>query len=84
MSRTRTSVALVAAVTTLVAIPASARAADYHHVHITASAPSEGVRWYEQHMDCEPVADRSDAADCAGVELVFVVQPGSAARRAPA
>ena len=75
MSRTRTSVALVAAVATLVAIPAIARAADYHHVHITASAPSEGVRWYEQHMDCEPVADRSDAADCAGVELVFVVQP---------
>ena len=75
MSRTRTSVALVAAVTTLVAIPAIARAADYHHVHITASAPSEGVRWYEQHLDCEPVADRSDAADCAGVELVFVVQP---------
>ena len=26
-------------------------------------------------MDCEPVADRSDAADCAGVELVFMVQP---------
>ena len=75
MSRTRTSVALVAAVATLVAIPAIARAADYHHVHITASAPSEGVRWYEQHLDCEPVADRSDAADCAGVELVFVVQP---------
>ena len=75
MSRTRTSVALVAAVATFVAIPAIARAADYHHVHITASAPSEGVRWYEQHLDCEPVADRSDAADCAGVELVFVVQP---------
>ena len=75
MSRTRISVALVAAVATLVAIPAIARAADYHHVHITASAPSEGVRWYEQHLDCEPVADRSDAADCAGVELVFVVQP---------
>ncbi|HIM52694.1 MAG TPA: VOC family protein [Acidobacteria bacterium] len=75
MNRTPIVLALVAAVATLVAIPAIARAADYHHVHITASAPSEGVRWYEQHMDCEPVADRSDAADCAGVELVFVVQP---------
>ena len=75
MNRTPIVLALVAAVATLVAIPAIARAADYHHVHITASAPSEGVRWYEQHLDCEPVADRSDAADCAGVELVFVVQP---------
>ena len=75
MNRTPIVLALVAAVATLVAIPAIARAADYHHVHITASAPSEGVRWYEQHMDCEPVADRSDAADCAGVELVFMVQP---------
>ena len=75
MNRTPIVLALVAAVATLVAIPAIARAADYHHVHITASAPSEGVRWYEQHMDCEPVADRSDAAECAGVELVFVVQP---------
>ena len=75
MNRTPIVLALVAAVATLVAIPAIARAADYHHVHITASAPSEGVRWYEQHLDCEPVADRSDAADCAGVELVFMVQP---------
>ena len=75
MNRTPIVLALVAAAATLVAIPAIARAADYHHVHITASAPSEGVRWYEQHLDCEPVADRSDAADCAGVELVFVVQP---------
>ena len=75
MNRTPIVLALVAAVATLVAIPVIARAADYHHVHITASAPSEGVRWYEQHLDCEPVADRSDAADCAGVELVFMVQP---------
>ena len=26
-------------------------------------------------MDCQPVADRRDAANCDGVELVFVVQP---------
>ena len=75
MNRTQNTLGLVLATASLVSLPVLARAADYHHVHITASAPSEGVRWYEQHMDCEPVADRSDAADCAGVELVFVVQP---------
>ncbi len=75
MNRTRIALALVAAVATLVAIPAIARAADYHHVHITASSPSEGVRWYNRHLDCEPVADRPDAANCDGVELIFVVQP---------
>ena len=75
MNRTRIALALVVALASLVAIPAIARAAEYHHVHITASSPSEGVRWYNRHLDCEPVADRPDAADCGGVELIFVVQP---------
>lgn len=75
MTRTQTTVALAVASASLVALPAIARAADYHHVHITASSPSEGVRWYNRHLDCEPVADRPDAADCGGVELIFVVQP---------
>ena len=55
--------------------PVAAHAADYHHVHITASSPSEAVRWYAEHLECQPVADRRDAASCGGVELVFVVQP---------
>ena len=55
--------------------PGVVRAADYHHVHITASAPAEAVNWYTRYMDCQPVADRRDAANCDGVELVFVVQP---------
>jgi catechol 2,3-dioxygenase-like lactoylglutathione lyase family enzyme len=75
MNRTRIALTLVAAAASLVAIPAVARAADYHHVHITGSSPSEGVRWYTRHLDCEPVADRPDAASCDGVELIFVVQP---------
>ena len=54
--------------------PGLARATDYHHVHITAASPSQGVAWYAQHMGCEPLADRSDAADCYGVEVVFVPQ----------
>ena len=64
---------LIAAVTAVT--PSLADAADYHHVHITASSPSEAVNWYTQYMDCQPISDRRDAADCDGVELVFVVQP---------
>ena len=55
--------------------PSAATAAHYHHVHITASSPSEAVNWYTEYMDCQPISDRRDAADCNGVELVFVVQP---------
>ena len=75
MKPTRYVLALAGALASLVAMPAMARAADYHHVHITASSPTEGVRWYNQYLDCEPIADRPDAADCGGVELTFVVQP---------
>ena len=57
------------------ATPGMARAADYHHVHITAASPSRAVEWYAEHMDCEAIADRTDAADCYGVEVVFVPQP---------
>ena len=67
---------LVIAVVTAGALvaPGLARAADYHHVHITSASPSQGVAWYTQHMGCEPLADRSDAANCYGVEVVFVPQ----------
>ena len=75
MNRTQSLLALVTAVASLILSPALARAADYHHVHITGASPSEGVKWYTRHLDCEPVADRPDAADCDGVELIFMVQP---------
>ena len=75
MKPTRHVVALGGALAALAAAPATAGQADYHHVHITASSPSEGVRWYSRHLDCEPVADRPDTADCGGVELTFMVQP---------
>ena len=75
MNRIPIALALIVAASSLVVLPARALAADYHHVHITGSSPSEGVRWYQRHLDCEPVADRPDAADCDGVELIFMVQP---------
>ena len=40
----------------------------------TTSSPAKGVEWYTEHMGCEPVAARDDAASCDGVELVFVHQ----------
>ena len=49
-------------------------AADYHHVHITSASPLQAVDWYARHMGCEPLTDRNDAADCYGVEVVFVPQ----------
>ena len=74
MTVNRVAIALLAAVA-LGAAPASVWAADYHHVHITTSSPAKGVEWYAEHMGCEPLADRDDAADCDGVELVFMPQP---------
>ena len=55
--------------------PATASAAAIHHVQITAASPSEAVRWYVRHLDCEPIAERNDATDCSGIELMFVAQP---------
>ena len=73
MTWNRVALALLTAVTLILA-PASVRAADYHHIHITTSSPAKGVEWYSDHMGCEPLADRDDAADCDGVEIVFVPQ----------
>ncbi len=77
MIRTQVAVTLVAGVAVVAMAPVAATAAeaDYHHVHITTSSPPEGVRWYTEHLECQPVADRNDAADCDGVEVVFVPQP---------
>ena len=47
------------------AVPTVALAASYHHVQIIAASPSEAVRWYARHLDCQPLSDRNDTADCA-------------------
>ena len=64
MKSTRHVVALAGVLAALVAMPATAQEAGFHHIHITASSPTEGVGWYVRHLDCEPVADRPDTADC--------------------
>ena len=74
---TRVALALLVAGVLVGAAPGEVRAAnaDYHHVQITSSAPPESVRWYANHLDCAPIADRDDTADCQGVEVTFVPQP---------
>jgi catechol 2,3-dioxygenase-like lactoylglutathione lyase family enzyme len=74
MTWSRVAFALLTAVA-LTGTPGLALAADYHHVHITTSSPARGIAWYSTHLGCEPLADRDDAANCDGVELVFVPQP---------
>ena len=73
MTWNRVALAFLTAVTLIVA-PALAHAAEYHHVHITASSPAKGVEWYSEYLECAPLADRDDAANCDGVEVVFVPQ----------
>ena len=65
---------MLLAVVALAVTPGLAQAADYHHVHITTVSPAKGVEWYSDHLGCEPLADRDDAASCNGVEIVFVPQ----------
>ena len=50
--------------------PQAARAADYHHVHLTADPAEAGARWYIEHMDCENFG-RANAYRIRSVELIF-------------
>ena len=75
MNRTWNTLGLVLATASLVSLPVLARAADYHHVHVTSSNASEAVKWYERYMDCQPLADRDDGVDCAGAQVVFDSRP---------
>ena len=74
MIRMPVALTLVGAASLIIAAATEVQAADYHHVHITASSPEKGVEWYTEHMGCEAMADRTDAASCGGVEVVFVPQ----------
>ncbi len=75
MNRTRIGHSLVVAAVSLIVMPAMVLAADYHHVHVTASNATEAVNWYSQYMDCQPLADRDDGVDCGGAQVVFDSRP---------
>jgi catechol 2,3-dioxygenase-like lactoylglutathione lyase family enzyme len=69
MRRRILALALALAVSSGVARTASA--ADYHHMHLTASSAEEGAQWYIKNMACEPVPNRSGAAQCGTVLFLF-------------
>ena len=73
MSTASRTVAVATALVTLTG--GSAQAADFHHVHVTASNAAEAVRWYTRNLPCEPLSDREDGIDCTGTEIVFVARP---------
>ena len=50
----------------------TAQAADYHHVHLTASPAENGARWYIEHMGCQADAGVASACRCGSVELFFI------------
>jgi catechol 2,3-dioxygenase-like lactoylglutathione lyase family enzyme len=75
MNRTPIGMLFGVALASLVAVPVIARAADYHHVHLTTSNATEAVKWYERYLDCQPLADRGDAVDCRGAQVVFDSRP---------
>ena len=57
---------------TAVAVGSSpALASDYHHMHLTAPDGDAGARWYVEHMDCDAVAGRANAAQCGDTVFLF-------------
>jgi len=46
-------------------------AATYHHVHLTSPVVSEAVKWYAQHMGCQPIAGRTDGCEAGPVRVMF-------------
>ncbi len=57
--------------------PTPLPAADYHHVHLTATDAAAAVRWYTEHMGCEDVG-REDACSIGNVWIIFFEREPSA------
>ena len=55
------------------AFPLAINAATPNHIQIALSSTNEAVSWYEEHLDCEPIADRNDAVTCGNTNIEFFV-----------
>ena len=75
MTWTRIIPALLTGTALSVVFPVGAAAADYHHVHLTASNATEAIGWYTRYLDCEPLTDRDDGVECGGAQIVFDSRP---------
>jgi lactoylglutathione lyase len=62
--------ALAVCVTTLLALPAVAGAADYHHVHLASPNVPEAVQWYIANIGCTAM-NRPDACQIGTTQLIF-------------
>ena len=65
------ALALPGAAALLAVIPGAAVARGIDYVQLAVPSPIEAVRWYTEHMECEPSEEQADAVDCHGVEIVF-------------
>ena len=61
---------LAAFVAILVVLPGVARAADYHHVHLSSPNVPEAVQWYIANMGCTAM-NRPDACQIGTTQLIF-------------
>lgn len=68
----RHTITTLLAVTFCFSYNALASEATPHHIHIAISSTSEAVKWYEEHLDCQAIADRVDTVNCGKIEIVFV------------
>lgn len=68
MTRKALPFALLA--TALPGLPGAARAADYHHVHLTATDAPAAAQWYREHMDCLDYG-REGACQVDDVQIIF-------------
>ena len=64
--------AAAAALLVLTAVPAVAGEVS---VQLTTSAASEAVKWYQRHLDCEPIEGRGEAIDCGNAVIEFTQGP---------
>ena len=61
---------LVLLVGTLVGLPSSASAEDYHHVHLKSSDAIAAAQWYMDHMDCKDYG-REGACQVDNIQILF-------------
>ena len=72
LATTLSGAAAAAALLALTAVPAAAGEVS---VQLTTSAASEAVKWYQRHLDCEPIEGRSEAIDCGNATIEFTQGP---------
>src|SRR5258706_7505383 len=77
---------VVAASALTISFPSLTYGADagLHHIHLTVTNGDVAARWYVQHLGCEPVAARTDAARCGDVQLLFITRPAGGANEGTA